>query len=462
MMIRRVAVIGGGIGGLAAARALVAAGFDAHVLEAAARPGGVIGTSIVSGFAREHAASSFLGGPPRGGLALCRELGVAVDKSSPRAKRRWIYIDGKLRALPHDPIELVRSDLLTWRGKLALLREPFAPPRPSGLDESVHSFAARRLGAEAARAIIAPFVTGVFAADSHDISLEAGFPKFAALDAQGGLVRGLAAQAVRGMLARLGGGRRTRKRSSDGSAGPGGKTPRGMYAPARGLGTLIVALAASLGPRVHCGRRVRAIAPDANGVLVDGERWDAVVLAVSADDAAALVVDALPELASKLRVFERAPVALVYLGFLEDTAPRGKDGFGFLVAQGEDLRVLGVVFESTVWPDRAPAGQVLMRCIFGGGRDPDAASLGDAELIALARRDLGTALGITAPPLHASVIRWEHGIAQYPVGHRDHVRAAVAAARAQRIALGGADYRGAGVNDLCADADVIVAEVRSW
>ncbi|HEY5922830.1 MAG TPA: FAD-dependent oxidoreductase, partial [Kofleriaceae bacterium] len=169
----KVAVIGGGIGGLTAARALVAAGFDAHVLEAE-QPGGVVGTSRVDGFLREHAASSFLGGPSRGALALCEELGVPVDKASSRAKKRWIFIDGKPRALPRHPIDLLRSDLLTWRGKLALLREPLAPRRAHGVDESVHAFASRRFGAEAARAIVAPFVTGVFAADSHDISLEAG------------------------------------------------------------------------------------------------------------------------------------------------------------------------------------------------------------------------------------------------------------------------------------------------
>lgn len=445
----RVAVIGGGIGGLAAARALVAAGFDAHVLEAADHAGGVVGTTRVDGFLREHAASSFLGGPPRGALALCEELAVPVDRASSRAKKRWIYIDGKARALPRNPFELVRSDLLTWRGKLALLREPIAPRKAEGVDESMHAFASRRLGAEAARAIVAPFVTGVFAADSHDISLEAGFPRIAELDAAGGIVRGAAKQVAKGLLAKV-----TGKRSA--------RTPRGMWAPTGGLGSLAGALANSLGSRVRTGVRVTSIAPADKGVLVDGDRWDAAVLAIPAGAAAALAQDAMPELASRLRVFRRAPVALVYLGVDARAVPRAADGFGCLVAQGEDLRVLGVVFESTVWPDRAPAGQVLLRCIFGGGRDPGAAALSDAELIEHARLDVGTLLEADLDPTHASVIKWPNGIAQYDVGHRDHVRAAVASARSQRIALGGADYRGAGINDLCADADVIVAELRTW
>jgi oxygen-dependent protoporphyrinogen oxidase len=443
----KIAVIGGGLGGLTAARALVVAGLDAHVLEAGVRAGGVIGTSEVDGFVREHAASSFLGGPARGALALCEQLGVAVDKASPRAKRRWIFLDGKLRALPRTPVELVRSDLLTWRGKLDLLREPFRPGRGHG-DESVYAFAARRFGAEAARAIVAPFVTGVFAADAHDVSLEAGFPRLADLDAGGGLVRGMLAQAARGMIRRVAGGRTT-------------KTAAGLWAPHGGLGAMVAALTRELGPRVQLGVKVREIAADARGVVIDGERWDAAVLAVPAEDAVGLVA-AVPELASRLGAFHRAPTSLVYLGYPAAAVPAAVDGFGFLVAQGEDLRVLGVVFESVVWPDRAPSGQVLLRCIFGGGRDPDAATIDDATMIAHARRDVGLVLGATGKPTHASVVRWKRGVAQYRVGHRDHVRAAVTAARTRRIALAGADYRGPGVNDLCADADVIVDEVRSW
>jgi oxygen-dependent protoporphyrinogen oxidase len=338
---------------------------------------------------------------------------------------------------------------LTWRGKLALLREPFAPPSTAGEDESVHAYAARRLGVEAARAIVAPFVTGVYAADAHDISLDAGFPKLAALDAAGGLVRGMVAQLATGMIDRVRG--RTTAR-----------TPRGMWAPVGGVGALIAGLEAALAGRVRHGVTVRAIEPVAGGVRIDGERWDGAVLAIPADQAIAVVNAALPELATKLGGFYRAPAAIVYLGMPASAVPNGADGFGLLVAQGEDLRVLGIVFESTVWRDRAPAGQVLLRCIFGGGRDPGAAMLPDSELIALARRDVERTLGATSEPCHTSVIRWPRGVAQYRLGHRDRVREAVATARRARIVLAGADYRGPGVNDLCADGAVIAAEVAAW
>ncbi|HEY0252791.1 MAG TPA: protoporphyrinogen oxidase, partial [Kofleriaceae bacterium] len=414
------------------------------VLEATTRAGGVIGTDVVDGFRREHAASSFVGGPPHGALALCQELGVPVEKASPAARGRYIFIDGKLKRLPGSPLAFLRSDLLTWRGKLDVLKEPFVAAHPRGDDESVYAFAARRLGAEAARAIIAPFVTGVFAADAHDVSLEAGFPRLAALDAEGGLVRGMLKTHLRAI--------RTRP----------ARTERGLYAPVGGLGALTTALAKD----IDLGSRVSTIAPGNSGfvpghtaVAIDGVRYDGCVLAIPASDAIPLV-GAFPDLATKLADFERAPVALVYLGVPADAVPA--DAFGFLVALGEELRVLGVVFESTVWPDRAPAGTALLRCIFGGARDPSVTEFSDARLIEQAVKDVGRAFGTKLSPTHTSVVRWDKGLPKYPVGHRERVREASAVARKHRIVLAGADYRGPAVNDLCADADAIVAELSAW
>jgi oxygen-dependent protoporphyrinogen oxidase len=442
----KLAIVGAGVGGLTSARALVAAGHDVHVFDAAPRVGGVIRTTRVDGFVREHAASSFLGGPADGAYALCEALGVPVDKASAKAKNRWVYLDGKLRALPRSPVDLVRSDLLTWRGKLDLLREPLRPARPEAGDESMYAFASRRLGAEAARAIVAPFVTGVYAADAHEISLEAGFPRIAAFDAAGGIVRGMVKNMARGIVGRLRGHREV-------------NTPRGMYAPVGGLGSMIDALAAAIGDRVTV-RQVARIEPTNGGVIIDGERWDGCVLAIPAEDAGALV--AMPELSARLAAFHRAAMALVYLGYDAADVPAARDGFGFLTAHGEDVRVLGVVFESTVWPDRAPDGKVLLRCIFGGGRDPDAMTLSDAELVDQARRDVGRVVGASGTPCHASVIRWDRGVAQYRLFHRERVREATTVARGHRIALAGADYRGPGVNDICADASAIAAEIAGW
>ncbi len=469
-MIVRVAVIGGGIAGLAAARRLGECGADVTVLEASARPGGVLGTSRVDGFVREHAATAVLAAS--GGLVeLAAELGVEMEAASPSAKQRWIWIDGALHALPRGPIDFARSDLLTWRGKLALLGEPFRAARdPARMgDESVYDFAVRRLGPEAARALVAPFVTGVYAADAHDVSLAAGFPAFAELDAKGGLVRGM-------LFGRRGGGRGGRggrgdrgDRADRGDRGDrAAKRARGLFAPAGGMQAIVDALAASLGARVRVSSPVASIAPRERGVdVVVGatgatQRFDAVVLAVPTPVAARLVAASLPPLAAALAGFVRAPAAIAYLGFPSGALPRGSDGFGFLVAQGEALRVLGVVMESVVWRDRAPAGATLLRCIFGGARDPDAYGLDDAALIAHARADVARALDVTASPIHTSVVRVPDGIAQMPVGHRDRLATVDALARASRLVLGGAGFHGVAVNDLVADAIRIATEVTSW
>jgi len=455
----RVVVIGGGLAGLTAALRLRQAGVDVHVLEATA-PGGVVQTRSDAGFVHELAANGFLAAPD-GAAALCAELGVELVGAAKAARKRWIYIDGALRELPTTPLGLVRTDLLTWRGKLDLLREPLRPARDvdSAGDESVHAFAARRFGPEAARAVVAPFVTGVFAADAHDISVAAGFPRFAAMDRGGGIVKSMLRAAL------------DRKARADRGRGGRGAPRRGLHAPRAGMAALVDALTRALDARVAIAP-VLGVAAVAGGDAVDVEtaagtdRWDAAVLATPARVTARLVERGAPALAPRLAEIGRAPAAIVFLGFDAAAARRDHplDGFGFLVAQGEELRVLGVVFESTVWPARAPSGAVMVRCIFGGARDPDVMEMDDAALIATARTDLARALGIgiEVEPIHAAVARWPAGIAQYPVGHRDRVATLDSLAGQHRLVLAGADYHGIGINDVVADARRVVAEVQRW
>jgi protoporphyrinogen/coproporphyrinogen III oxidase len=442
----KVVVIGGGVAGLAAGLRLIEAGHDVQVIEAA-QPGGVVATRWEDGFLHEHAANGFLAAPD-GAAALCDELGVELVGAAKAARNRWIYIDGALRKVPASPLGLIRTDLLTWRGKLDLLKEPLRPARDVDRagDESVHAFAARRFGPEVARAVVAPFVTGVFAADAHDVSLAAGFPKLAALDRGGGVVRGL----VRGLRNRTRGGR------------------RGLLAPRDGMGALVGALVGALGTRLVTGTVVRAVTGDDRGasiVLATGSQaCDAAVIATPARHAAELVTTGVPELAPRLAELRRAPSAVVFLGFPAAAvrAQHELDGFGFLVAMGEELRMLGAVFESVVWPGRAPDDAVLIRCIFGGARDPDAARLEDAALIAQARADLERALGITVPPIHTAIARTADGIAPYPIGHRDRVATLDSLAGQHRLVLAGADYHGIGINDVIADARRVVKEVGAW
>ena len=442
----RVVVIGGGIAGLAAARQLRNSGHDAVVLERTSRPGGVIRSSRSDGFLREHAANGFLGAAD-GAAALAAELGVEMCEASAAAKRRWIYVGERLRAVPASPLEAITTDLLSLRGKLAMLAEPL---RPSGEpDQSVGDFARRRLGDEAAHNIIAPMVTGIFAGDADRLSLRAAFPIMAELDAEGGLIRG----GIKRMLAK-------RREASAG----GDKPKRGrMSAPRGGVEALVRALADDLGGSLRTDAPVISISPGPRIHLQGGEVLDAgaVVLATPAYAGARLVSDLSPELARALDAFPYAPALVVHLGFDRSDVPHPLGGFGFLVAPGEKVRILGCVFESVLWPGRAPEGRVLLRCVLGGQRDPDVLALPDDELVSVARKDLSRVLGIDHKPVHVNVARWERAIAQYEIGHTERVEYAESLATPLGVVLAGSAYHGVAVNSCVADAKRVVAEVAA-
>jgi oxygen-dependent protoporphyrinogen oxidase len=449
----RIAVVGGGLAGLAAARALRAAGFEVVVFEAGAAPGGVVATSRADGFLREHGASSFLATP--GGVAeLAEQLGVALVPSPASAKRRWIFVDGALRAVPTSPRELIETDLLSLRGKLRLLAEPFARGRPEGDDETVADLIERRLGPEALRRLGAPFVTGVFAGDAAALSARSAFPTLAALDADGGFALGMVRRALRARRA---------------GADAGGARRRGVVAPVAGMQALIDALAGSLGGALRTGREVAAVATVGDGprrvsiTLRSGEveRFDVAVLALPAPRAVPLVAAASPALAAVLGELASAPAAVVHLGVRRAELGHPLGGFGFLAAAGEPLRLLGCVFESELWPDRAPPGAALLRCILGGTRDPAALDLGDGELVDACVRDLDRALGGFPTPIHANVVRWRDAIPQYATGHRSRLVRAEAQAAPLGVVLAGASYHGVGVNPAAADAPRVVAAVRA-
>lgn len=466
----RIAVIGGGLGGLLAARALEAAGVEVTIFEAEAVLGGVVQTENLGGWLHERAASSFLA-KPGAMLALCRELGVPVVKALAQARRRWIFIDGKRREVPSGPLSLLTSDLLTFRGKLELFAEPLRPARKisEAGDESVYDFASRRFGAQMARALVSPFVGGIFAADAHDISLEAGFPQLAELDALGGVVRGQFAK-----IFRRGGGGGERKADQPARLAKG---DRGLWAPEGGMHAVIAALGEALRRskrvEVRLGCRVKELRPGEGSVEVMSEgsagtkvgarteRFAGAVAALPATVAARLL-PALPEAGNRLDELARAPAAAVSLGYRKADFTAPLDGFGMLIAAGEKARVLGVVFESILWPGRAPADHVLLRCIMGGARDPSAVALSDDELVATAAADLAHTLGIKAEPVHRFVSKWDQGIAPFRVGHRQRVLEAATLLRSNRIALAGADYRGVGLNGICLDTPAVAAEVLAW
>ena len=436
----RVVVVGGGISGLAAAWRLQRAGAEVVLLEAGERTGGKIRTERTDGWLVEHGPNGFLSSRTAV-LDLAKDVGLeaALMPADDAAEHRYLFVGGRLRAVPHSPPKFMKSNLLSLRGRMRLAAEPLIPRRTDPSDESVRAFAARRIGPEAADKLVDPMVTGIYAGDVSQLSLRAAFPKLHALESEHGSL-------VRGMLA---------KKRSGGPAGPGGR----LTSFEGGMSALTDRLAADLD--VQTGRRATGLARHdgrwrvaaEGGDPVDG---DAVVVSTPADAIAGLVGPLVPAATAPLEAIPYAPAAVVAVGYRTADLPRPLDGFGFLVPSGEGRRVLGVVWSSSLFADRAPDGHALLRVIVGGARHPELLQLDDEALVAVVREELGITLGRLPDPAFAQVVRWPRAIPQYTLGHLDRVRDAEGAvATLGGVHLAGNGLYGVSLADCVARADAL-------
>ncbi len=370
-----VAVVGAGIAGLAAAWRLWRRGVDVTVYEARATVGGFIGTVRENGFLIEAGPASLRG--DRGAVgSLVRELGLATVDASAAAKARFVWAKGKLMPLPSSPPALLKSELLSLRGKLELLSEPFKKVRVVER-ETLAGLLRRRIGAEAVAMLVDPFVTGVYAGDPEQLGVDA-FPLLGELERDFGSI-------FMGLRARGFGG--------------------GIYSLKDGLGALPAAIAGELGDRVRLGQTLSTI----EGLA------DQVIVATDAR-AAAQLVDA-PTLAE----IPHAPIVRVEIGLNSNDLVRPLEGFGLLCASSSPLpevgRVMGIVFSSSVFPGRAPSGQRSFSVMLGGVRDPDVATTSESDLVARATKALDVVMGLRGAPTMTHVSRWARAIPQYLPGH---------------------------------------------
>jgi oxygen-dependent protoporphyrinogen oxidase len=443
----RVAIVGGGITGLATAAWLeLDHGLDdALVLEAAPAAGGKVRTALEAGYTLEWGPQGFLDNAPDT-LELAAAAGLAGElvKADGAAADRFILRAGRLRRVATSPPAFMASDILPLTGRLRLLGEPFARRRPDH-DETVFDFASRRIGRQAAEVLVDAMVTGVFAGDSRKLSLAATFPKMAAMEAEHGSL-------TRAMLAK----RRETKRSgrrAGGPAGPGGTLTTFVG----GMARLPEALVARLGERLALGRPVEALSRDGRGFVLAtpaGElRAEAVLLALEAPGAARLLAPLAPDAVAPLTAIPTAPIAVVMLGYRDPAAfGRPVRGFGFLVPRGEAPGLLGTLYCHDIFPGQAPPGTLFLRAMVGGARDPEAAALPDEALLARVRSGLAQVLGGDPEPDRRWIVRWERGISQYELGHLQRVAAAEAATAAAGLELAGSPYRGVSVNDCIRQA----------
>ena len=440
-----VVIIGAGIAGLSLARALRASGVAATVLEAGPVAGGRIASVQAGGYLLERGPAGFVDDAPEvraliDGLAL----GPRVLRSSELVRRRFIALDGRLVPAPTSPLDFARSALLPPWARARALLDLVLPTGPAarGEDETAGALVRRRLGQLVAERLVAPFASGQFGGDLDALSAASTFPSLVAFERERGSL-------IAGALA---------KWRTDRRAPPALGTHMTF---AGGMQELTDALAKDLGPALRLGVRVEALARE-------GSRWrvtlseggaarelvaSSVVLTQPAFAAAPLVAPLDPPLSRALCAIPYSPVAVLHLAWRRGDVPHPLDGYGFLAPLDSALRTMGVVFTSQVYASRAPQGMALFLARFGGARRPEDAALPDDALVALARADLKATLGIAAPPVLARVFRWERGLAQYTVGHRERVAEVDAAERRWAgLYFAGNGYRGLALTECIKDA----------
>jgi oxygen-dependent protoporphyrinogen oxidase len=408
----KILIIGGGISGLACAWRLQQAGLPVLLLERGRRFGGVIDTAEQDGFLFDIGPQSFTN--TKALSALIEELGLGGEllRADPRAPR-YILKGGRLVPAPLAPPQLLFTPLLGARTKLRILCEPFGRTRPPDTDESVAAFARRKFGQDLLDNLVAPFVSGVWAGDPEKLSLASAFPGVRHLEEGFGSI-------IRGAL--------KQRRESAGA--------RAQLCNFRGgLSEMVAAIAARLGGSARTGAEITAIRRTAADSAmfevtynVDGATATAAVgaliIATPARHAARLLNGLDPGFPASLARIEYAGVAQVSAGYRVEQIKfkntengSGLRGFGFLVPRSEGLRLLGTVWNSSLFPGRAPSGMASFTSFLGGMTDPEMVSDTPERIAAIAHSELASVLGIGGAPVSQHVSRWDRALPQYNIGH---------------------------------------------
>ena len=462
-------MVGGGVSGLATAwhlqQALAEHGGEVILLEAAGRPGGTAWTERQAGYSLETGPNGFLDNKPST-LELCRSLGLedTLVRANESAANRFVFLGDRLRKLPARPLEFLRCDLLSWRGKLRVLAERLVRPRRTGEDESIHAFGCRRIGREATEVLLDAFVTGILAGDATLLSLPACFPRMVELERDyGGLLR------AQGKIARQ---RRAERRAQGLPDQPSGSTggPGGILTVTRGgLRALVERLVERLGSVVQFATPVTAVERDPQGgwhVRCDrGQSWpaDAVVLACPAYEQAKQLHPVDTTLAQEVSAIAYSSVVVAVLGFRQDELTTDVNGFGYLAPQRLGRPVLGILWSSSIFPEQAPEGFFQFRAILGGWRRRDVLEWDDSQILQAVRDDLRESMGILAQPRFTWICRWENAIPQYHLGHLDRLaRIDSRLAGLSGLFLTGNSFRGVALNDCCREAEQTAQRVAKY
>jgi oxygen-dependent protoporphyrinogen oxidase len=467
---KRILVVGGGIAGLAAAytvqktAAEIGLPIQLTVVEREPSWGGKIKTERVDGFVIEGGPDTFLAAKPWG-VALCRELGLEprLQGTNPDHNHTYVLQRGRLHPLPDGLTMMIptqfgtmaKTSLLSWPQIARMGLDYFLPPAPLNGDESLGHFISRRLGRAAYERLIEPLMSGIYAGDGDQLSLQATFPTLRDLELKhGGLVRG--ALAMR------------RQRSPSGQKKPGARSA--FLTPVSGLAEIVETLVRRLqanGAELRAGMAVTSITydhPSFHVQLANDERltFEGLILATPAFVAGDLLTDMDALLASELHAIEYVTTATVSLAYRQSDIPRPLDGYGYIIPRCEGRQALACTWTSTKFPHRAPEGHALLRVFIGRARQGDDLPWDEAGLLNLARDEIARTSGILAEPELTRVFRWERAMPQYNLGHLERVkRIESSLEKWPGLALAGNGYRGIGIPDCIRSGELAAQKILS-
>lgn len=452
----RIAIIGGGITGLAAAHRLTELRsekklpLEVILLEGSGRVGGTIATRHLDGFIIEEGPDSFITTKPWA-LSLCRRIGLDpyLISTNDKYRRTFVVHNGRLIPIPEGFIMIAPSRLLpfltsplfSWLGKLRMLLDLIIPRAPRREDESLASFVTRRLGREALERAAQPLVGGVYTADPERLSLRATMPRFLEMEEEHVSI-------IRAMIIEQRGTRRGQNNKDSGAR-------YSLFMSFKdGMQTLVDAVSARMPEgTIRLNQYVRALSKtrDIWSILMDNGAQlyvDGVIIATSAYQAAPLLEEFDPSLASDLRRIEYSSSAVISLAYKRGDVPHPLDGFGFVVPVVEKRPIIACSFSSVKFAGRAPERCVLLRCFVGGALQPEVYKWDDYTLIEVMCKEMRSLIGIKAQPIFALVHRHPQSMPQYPVGHLDQVlRINDKVKRYRGLAIAGNAYGGIGISD---------------
>ena len=406
----KIAIVGGGMSGLSLAVHLkrLKPEWELAVFESEPRPGGKAWTIREDGFKVEYGVNGILDNKPHT-LELAGMVGAEILRSNDAARRRYVVKRGRLVKLPESPKEFLTSPLLSFEAKLRVVMESIIPKGNMEKDESLASFARRRLGKEAFQYLIDPMASGIYAGDPEKLSLKSCFPRIHELEKEYGSL-------IRAMI------KLQRKAKKEGRGGPGAGPGGTLTSFKNGMEELVEACAQELGSSLRTNTKVVGIDRE-SGLwkieLGDGTYEEAshLVLAAQAKACAGLIKNINPDIASLLESIQYPPIAVAAFAFKTSALLRPLDGFGFLCPWVEGRKILGALWDSSVFKYRAPDGYSLIRVLAGGARRPEVAGYRKERLVDTVLKELNDIMGISARPEAIWLHVWPHAIPQYQVGY---------------------------------------------